>query len=305
MNAPNSFGPSLVVPVLKLDGDLVGATVHEGNGHLVLADADDEDAAAESGGVDGGVDGGFDAGALDGEGAPEVGTAHGVLDAAGDGFRVLAAFDEDGVHRGHEVLGKGESTRGDVGNHEGTRPGRLRAEEGDETDGAGTADEEFVPESKARAFDAGEGDGEGFEHGTFLEGHAVRQAMEPFLWVEVVAREQAVVGRGGEEDDVGTGIVPARPTKVAARLALLQSVIVVSEGEAWDGKRRTQGMPGSMATRSPTFHSVTSGPMASTTPEDSCPSPLSALTCIGPIPPCFQKWTSLPQTPVALTWTRT
>jgi len=56
---------------------------------------------------------------------------------------------------------------------------------------------------------------------------------------------------------------------------------------------------------SPTLHSSTASPSATTSPELSCPNPNSPVTFELPIPPCFQKCTSLPQIPVARTWMRT
>lgn len=55
---------------------------------------------------------------------------------------------------------------------------------------------------------------------------------------------------------------------------------------------------------SPTRQFSTPSPNPTTTPALSCPSPNSPSTFDDPIPPSFQKCTSLPQIPVARTWIR-
>lgn len=52
LHEADSAGPGVGVAVLELQVYLLRAEAHEGDGHVGLADADDEDFAAELDGVD-------------------------------------------------------------------------------------------------------------------------------------------------------------------------------------------------------------------------------------------------------------
>lgn len=174
--------------------------------HFGFADTDDKDLAAELDAVDGGVDGGFDACAFEGDGGLD--TACEFDDFGGGRFFGDAAFDFVGAGAGDEFFGEVETTLVDVRDDEGFSACGGGAEEGDEADGAGAADEDGVADADARALDAGEGDGEGFEEGAIFKGH-VADLVAPDGWMVDVAAEEAVDGRGGEEAHVEAAVVAA------------------------------------------------------------------------------------------------
>lgn len=207
LDEPDGPGPGVCVAVLELEVDLLGAEAHKGEAHLGLADADDEDLAAELDAVDGGVDAALDAGALERDAR---------LHAAGqrDDFpRGLllpdAAFDLERAHAGHEFLCEGEAALVNVRDDDGFGAGGGGAEEGDEADWAGAADEDGVAELDAGALDAGEGDAEGFEQGAVFEAH-VANLVAPHGRVVDVAAQEAVHGRRGQEAHVEAAVVAAR-----------------------------------------------------------------------------------------------
>ena len=123
-------------------------------------------------------------------------------------FDTDAAFDFVGAHAGDEFLGVVEAALVDVCDDDWFRASGSGAEEGDEADRASTADEGWVAEAEAGAFDAGEGDGEGFEEGAVFKGH-VADFVAPHCGVGDVAAEEAVHGRGGEEAHVDAAVVAA------------------------------------------------------------------------------------------------
>lgn len=174
--------------------------------HFRFSNTNDKDFAAEFDRVDGAVDGGFDARAFERDGG---------LDAAGEGddvgcgvFDTDAAFDFVGAHAGDEFFGIVEPALVDVCDDDWFCAGGGGAEEGDEANGAGAADEGWVAEAETGAFDAGEGDGEGFEEGAVFKGHA-SDFVAPHCGVGDVAAEEAVNGWGGKETHVDTAVVAA------------------------------------------------------------------------------------------------
>jgi len=204
---PNSLGPSIAVAVLELQIHLAGTQSHERNLHLVLADADDEDFAAELDGLDGGADGGFHAGAF-----------HGVagLDAVGEfedgGLEIrgrVAEFDFVGEDARNEGFGEVETALVDVGDYEGSRASRLTAEKCDEADRAGAADDGGVTQADVRAVHASKRNGKRLQHGTVFEGHAVGQLVAPHGWVLEVAAEQAGDGWCGQKLNALASVVAA------------------------------------------------------------------------------------------------
>ena len=207
LDQPDGARPRVGVAVLELEVDLLGAEAHEGQAHLGLADADDEDLAAELDAVDGGVDAALDARALERDGR---------LHAPGqpdDGPRGLllpdAPLHQERAHARHELLGEGQAALVDVRHHDRFGPGGRGAQQRDEADGAGAADQDRVPEFDARALHAGQGHAERFEQGAVFEAH-VADLVAPNGRVVDVAPQEAVDGGRGEETHVEAAVVAAR-----------------------------------------------------------------------------------------------
>ncbi len=206
LHQPNGPRPRVGVAVLELEVDFLGAEAHKGQAHLRFPDADDEDLAAKLDAVDGGVDAALDAGALERDGGLD---AAGEADDLGRGFLLAdAAFHLEGANAGDEILGEGEATLVDVGDDNGFGARGGGAEERDEADGAGAADEDGVAESDARALDARQRDAEGFEQGAVLEAH-VADLVAPDGRVVDVSPQEAVDGRGGQETHVQAAVIAA------------------------------------------------------------------------------------------------
>ena len=121
-------------------------------------------------------------------------------------FDTDATFDFVGAYAGDEFFGVVEAALVDVCDDDWFCTRRGGAQEGDEADGAGAADQGWVAEAETGAFDAGEGDGEGFEKGAVFEGH-VTNFVAPHCGVGDIAAEETVNGRGGEEAHVDAAIV--------------------------------------------------------------------------------------------------
>ena len=196
LHQPNRTGPRIRIAILKLEVNLLRTQPHKRELHLRFADADDEHFPAELDAVDSGVDGGFDARAFEGDGG---------LDAVcqfydlGRGFFFRdAALDFIRADAGDEFFCEGEAAFVDVRYDNGFGPRRRGAEEGNEANGPGATNEDRVTQFDARALDAGERDGEGFEQGAVLKGHGA-DLVAPDGRVVDVAAEEAVDGRGGEE----------------------------------------------------------------------------------------------------------
>lgn len=206
LHQPNGPRPRIGVAVLELEVDFLGAEAHKGQAHLGFPDADDEDLAAELDAVDGGVDAALDAGALERNGGLD---AAGEADDLGRGFFLTdAAFHLEGADAGDEVLGEGEAALVNVGDDNGFGAGAGGAEERDEADGAGAADEDGVAESDACALDARERDAERLEQGAVLEAH-VADLVAPDGWVVDVSPQEAIDGRGGQETHVQAAVIAA------------------------------------------------------------------------------------------------
>lgn len=114
-----------------------------------------------------------------------------------------------GVRARAQFGGVGEAPRVEVGDDDGAGARGLAAEEGDEADGAGAADEDAVAEGDARAFHARERDAEGFEQGAVFVRHGA-DLVAPDGRVVDVAAQEAVDGRGGEEAHLFAAVVAAR-----------------------------------------------------------------------------------------------
>ena len=212
LHQANRAGPRVRIAVLELEVNLLGAEPHKGEAHLGFPDADDEDLAAEFHAVDGGADAGLDARALERDGGLDAGCE---VDDLGRCVLVGdAALDLEGADAGDEVLCEGEAAFVDVGDDDGFGARGGGAEEGDEADGTGAADEEGVAEADAGALDAGEGDGEGFEEGAVLKGHGA-DLVAPDGRVVDVAAEEAVDGRRGKEAHGEAAVVAAREAGLA------------------------------------------------------------------------------------------
>ena len=142
LNEPDGARPGVGIAVLKLEVDFLGAEAHKGELHLGLADADDEDFPAELDAVDGRVDAGFDARAFERDG--RLDPAGEVDDLLGRIFDANAPFDFEGADAGHEFLCKGESALVNVRHDDWFRARGSSAQERDEADGSGAADQERV-----------------------------------------------------------------------------------------------------------------------------------------------------------------
>lgn len=153
LHQPDGARPRVGVPVLELQVDFLGAEAHERDLHVWLADADDEDFAAEFDGPDGRRDGGFDAGAFEGDGGPHA-AARGD-DVGGRAFGADFAGDFVGARARAELFGEVEAALVDVGDDDGFGASGGAAKEGDEPDGAGAADEDGIAEADARALHTG------------------------------------------------------------------------------------------------------------------------------------------------------
>ncbi len=193
LHQPNRPRPRIRVPVLELQIDLLRAEPHERQAHVRLPHPDHKHLPPEFRGVDGCRDGGLDAGAFH---------SYGGLDVGGEGDEFLgcvlgggAALDVVGADAGDEGFCELEAAFVDVRDDErfGARGGA--AQEGDEADGAGAADEHAVAEADRGALHACERDAEGLEHGAVFEGHGA-DLVAPDGGVVDVAAEQAVDGRG-------------------------------------------------------------------------------------------------------------
>nr|POE79861.1 hypothetical protein CFP56_07927 [Quercus suber] len=204
--------PGVGVAVLELQVDLARAEAHEGQADLGLANADDEDLAAELGGVDGAGDGRLLAGALHGDGGLDaVGEPH---DLGGEGLGGVVAGHLEGARAGAELLGEGEAAGVDVGDDDGLGAGGLDAGEGDEADGPGAADEDAVAEGDVGALHAGERDAERLEQRAVLEAH-VADLVAPDGRMVDIAAQQAGDGRRGAELHLLAAVVLAEQAGLA------------------------------------------------------------------------------------------
>ena len=199
LDQSNGAGPRVGVAVLELEVDLLGAEAHKGELHLGLADPDDEDLAAELDAVDGRVDTALDARALE-----RNGRLHPACQV--DDFlpRLLdpdAPFHLEGPHAGDELLCEGQPPLVDVGHNNRFRPGRGGAQEGDQADGSGAADQYRVTQFDAGPLDTRQGHAQRFEQGSVLEAH-VANLVAPLGWVVHVSSQEAVNRWCGQETHV-------------------------------------------------------------------------------------------------------
>lgn len=198
--------PCVAVPILELEIDFLRAETHERNTHVGFSDTNDEDFPAEFNAVDGVGDGGFDARAFERDGGFDA--VCGGDDFVGAVRWLQGGVDFVGFCARAQFGGVLEAAFVDVGDDDGAGAGGLAAEEGDEADGAGAADEDAVAEGDAGAFHACEGDAEGFEEGAVFVGHGA-DFVAPDGRVVDVAAEEAVDGWGGEEFHVLAAVVAA------------------------------------------------------------------------------------------------
>jgi len=162
LHEPDGLGPRVCVAVLELEVDLARGEAHEGNLHLVLADADDEDLAAELDGLDGAGHARLDARALHGDGGLDA--VHEGEDARAEVVGRVAELDLVREQARDEVAREIEAALVDVCDDEGRGAGRFAAQGCDEADGTGAADDDGVTEADARAVHARQCDREGLEH---------------------------------------------------------------------------------------------------------------------------------------------
>jgi hypothetical protein len=205
-------GPCVGVTVLELEVDLAGAEAHEGDLDFVLANANDEDLAAEFDGLDGTCNGALNTGALECDGR---------LDAAaelGDGlcevFGGVLEIDLVGADRRAELLGELQTALIDVGNDDGLGTSGLDTGKSDETNGAGTADQDGVTESDFCSLDTCQGNTERLKERTILEAH-VANLVAPHGGVVDIAAEETGDGRSGAEEDRVAAVVATGQARLA------------------------------------------------------------------------------------------
>lgn len=207
LDQPDGARPRVGVAVLELEVDLLGAEAHKGELHLGLADADDEDLAAELDAVDGRVDAALDARALERNG--RLDPARQVDDLLPGLLDPDAPFHLEGPHAGDELLCERQSTLVNVRHDDRFRPGRGGAQEGDQADGSGAADQYRVTQSDARPLDTRQGHAQRFQQGAVLEAH-VANLVAPLGWVVDVSSQEAVNRGCGQETHLQATVVPAR-----------------------------------------------------------------------------------------------
>jgi hypothetical protein len=207
LDQPDSLRPCVAVAVLELEIDLPCGQAHEGNLDLVLADANDEDLAAELDGLNSAGNRGLHTCALESVGRLNVVCEF--EDCASEVVDRVAEFNLVCEDAGDELAGKVEAALVDVGNDEGSGACSLCAEQCDETNGPSTANEHGVTEPDVRSVKPSKGDRERLEHSTVLEGHTVGHLVAPHRGVLEVAAEQTCDGRGGKKFDGRATVVAA------------------------------------------------------------------------------------------------
>ena len=205
-------GPCIGVAVLELEVDLAGAEAHEGDLDFVLADANDEDLAAELDSLDGTCDGALNTGALESDGRLDATTELG--DGFCEVFGGVAEVHLVGADRRAELLGELQTALIDVGNDDGLGTGGLDTGESDETNGTGTADQDGVTESDFCSLNTCQSNTEGLKERTVLEAH-VTDLVAPHGGVVDIAAEEARDGRSGTEEDRVAAIVATGQARLA------------------------------------------------------------------------------------------
>ena len=169
LHQPDGPRPRIRIAVLELEVDFLGAEPHKRQLHLGLADADDKDLASELDAVDGGVDAAFDTRALE---------RNGRLHAAREVHNLLSGIlDSDAPlhlecpHAGHQLLCKRQSALVDIRDHDRFRPGRGSAQQRDQSNGSGAANEQRVTQSDARPLHTRERHAQRLEQGSILKAH--------------------------------------------------------------------------------------------------------------------------------------
>jgi hypothetical protein len=243
LDQPNRLGPCIAVPVLELQVHLTRRQSHERDLHLVLADADDEYLAAELDGLDRAADAGFHTGALHSDSGLDA--LHLREDGAAEVVGRVRELDLVRCHAGHELLCKLEATLVDIRNHNGRSACSTGAQQCDEANGTGTADDDGVAEAHVCTVHARERDGQRLKHGAVLEGQVVWQLVAPHGRVREVAAQETCDGRRGEELHLLAAVVAARET----RLALVADDVwldgdAVADFEGGDGGMHSENCAG-------------------------------------------------------------
>ena len=208
----NGSWPGVAVAVLQLDIDLAHTGAHKGNVNLILADANNKDLAAKLGRPDGSGNAALDTGALHGDGGLNAAKGLDNLLAGVLGRHALDLVRNDARAK---LLCKRQAALGNVGNDERAGACGSGTEHGDQTDGAGAADQHRVAELDLGALHAGEGDAQRLEHGAVLPRH-VSDLVAPDGRVVDVAAQQAVDRRRGEEGNLFAAVVAARQAGLAS-----------------------------------------------------------------------------------------
>jgi hypothetical protein len=205
-------GPCVGVAVLELEVDLAGAEAHEGDLDFVLADADDEDLAAELDGLDGTCDGALNTGALECDGGFDATAELG--DDFCEVFGGVLEVDLVGANRRAELLGELQTALIDVCDDDGLGTGGLDAGKSDETNGASTADQDGVAESDLCSLYTCQSNTEGLKERAVLEAH-IANLVAPHGGVVDIAAQEAGDGRSGAEEDRVTAVVATSQARLA------------------------------------------------------------------------------------------
>ena len=233
LHQPYRTGPRIRIAVLKLQINLLRTQPHKRQLHLRFPDPNHEHFPAEFHAVDRGVDAGFHARAFERDGG---------LDAACERDDLLGGFlfGDAALYfvradAGDEVFCEGETAFVDVRYDDGFGARCGGAQEGDEADRSRATDQDRVTESNARALDARESHGKGFEQRAVLKGH-VADLVAPDGGVVDVAAQEAVDGRGGEEAHGEAAVVAAREAGFAVAADDVRfDGDAVARGEVRDG----------------------------------------------------------------------
>ena len=215
LNQANGSRPSVGVAVLVLEIDLLGAQAHEWDVHLVFADSDNENLAAELHTPDRRTDTTLHTGTLERQTRAQrirtssLAVVHGVDDSVRRLFGRVALLDLVGANAWCQRLGELQSPLVNVGNNDRSRSGSACAEHTDKTNGTSASDQQGISKTKATTFDGRKGNTERFQHSTILIAH-VSDLVTPDSGVVDIATEETVHRRGRKEGDIFATVVSSR-----------------------------------------------------------------------------------------------
>jgi hypothetical protein len=149
LDQSDSLRPCVAVAVLELEVDLACGQAHKGDLNLVLADANDEDLAAELDGLNSASDRRLDTCALESVGRLNVVCE--LENCAAEIIDRVAEFNLVCEDAGDDFAGEFEASLVDIGNDERSGTCSLCAEQCDETNGPSTANEHGITEPDVRS----------------------------------------------------------------------------------------------------------------------------------------------------------